>query len=149
MLIIFPLSLLSLIQSLDSNNQSFNWTQSFNSTAELNDSSIRFVATTELPNTVESFCNTPHPTSNQFDALQDQDKLQAYRDYLKVCSTKSQTYSHHEAQMSFLINLYAILEDTRKGLPCAFSVRHHQIISSFVETPRNLTYRFRIVQRLL
>lgn len=55
-----------------------------NSTAEMNDSSLRFMGTTEQPNTVETFCNTPHPTANQFDALQEQDKLQAYRDYLKV-----------------------------------------------------------------
>lgn len=72
-------------QSLDSENQSsLNWTQSFNSTAELNDSSVRFVSTAELPNTIETFCNTPHPTAKQFDALQENDKLQGFRDYLKV-----------------------------------------------------------------
>lgn len=67
---------------MESNNQSISWTQ--NSTAELNDSSVRFVGTSELPNTVESFCNTPHPTLNQFDALEEKDKLLAFRDYLKV-----------------------------------------------------------------
>lgn len=74
-------------KSLDSENQSsINWTQSFNSTAEVNNSSVCFVDSTELPNTVETFCNTPHPTAKQFDALQENDKLQGFRDYLKVCT---------------------------------------------------------------
>lgn len=85
--IIYLMTVFLIIQqSLDSENQSsLNWTQSFNSTAELNDSSVRFVSTAELPNTIETFCNTPHPTAKQFDALQEDDKLQGFRDYLKVC----------------------------------------------------------------
>lgn len=51
----------------------------------MNDSSLRFVGLAELPNTVESFCNTPHPTAKQFDGLQESNKLQGFRDYLKVC----------------------------------------------------------------
>ncbi|XP_055299065.1 ran GTPase-activating protein isoform X2 [Sitodiplosis mosellana] len=70
-----------LNNTVESANQSINWT--LNSTAELNDSSVLFTGTSEQPNTVETFCNTPHPTSNQFDALIETDKLQAFRDYLK------------------------------------------------------------------
>lgn len=65
-----------------STDQSLNWT--LNSTAELNDSSVHFVTTSELPNTVEAFCNTPHPTSKQYDALEEQDKPEAFRKYLEV-----------------------------------------------------------------
>lgn len=70
-------------QNEESGNQSLNWT--LDSTAELNDSDVRFVGTTSQPNTVETFCNTPHPTSSQFDELEETDKLAAFRDYLKVC----------------------------------------------------------------
>lgn len=59
----------------------------------MNDSSVRFVSTAEQPNTVETFCNTPHPTAKQFDALQENDKLQGFRDYLKVFAKKKIHFS--------------------------------------------------------
>lgn len=74
----------SYLQSLDSENQSVNWTQSLNSTADFNNSSIHLMTSNE-PNSVESFCNTLHPTAKQFDALQENNKIQAFRDFLKVC----------------------------------------------------------------
>lgn len=81
-----------ICQTVDSANLSTNFT--LNSTAEFNDSSIRFIGSSELPNTVEVFCNTPHPTSNQFDALEEQDKLQAFRNYLKVSTFLKRRIAH-------------------------------------------------------
>lgn len=40
----------------------------------------------ERPNTVDTFCNTPHPTEKQFNALEENDKIAAFRNYLKVKS---------------------------------------------------------------
>ncbi|XP_031623299.1 ran GTPase-activating protein isoform X2 [Contarinia nasturtii] len=74
------------VNTMDSINQSINWT--LNSTVELNDSSVVFTGTSEQPNTVLTFCNTPHPTSNQFDALVETDKLQAFRDFLQLVPEK-------------------------------------------------------------
>lgn len=143
-------------QTAESTNTSINWT--LNSTAELNDSSVLWTGTSEQPNTVETFCNTPHPTSNQFDALNETDKLQAFRDYLKVCSTNR--------NLLFLIKLHfpmncnvnsshfakcisnVIAENTREGLPCPFSVCHRQTVGHNIEKSRGFACRYRIVQRL-
>lgn len=51
----------------------------------LNNSNVLFVGETELlPNTVETFCNTTHPSVSQFNALEENDKIYAFRNYLKV-----------------------------------------------------------------
>lgn len=67
---------------MDNTNKSLNWSQS---TFEMTGNSIQSDETANQSNTVETFCNTPHPTAKQFDALPDTDKLLAFRDYLKVC----------------------------------------------------------------
>lgn len=109
---------------MGSENQSVNWTQSLNSTIELNDSSLLFGSGNELPNTVETFCNTRHPTSKQFDALQDPDKLQAFRDYLKV-SIELKVYIYDLMFIIMFQQTIYFLENTRKRLFGASCFRYH------------------------
>lgn len=63
------------------NNSSLSWSQL---STDPNNSSVHFVGEINRPNTVETFCNTPNPTEAQFDALEETDKLQSFRSYLKV-----------------------------------------------------------------
>lgn len=138
-----------ICQTVDSANLSTNFT--LNSTAEFNDSSIRFIGSSELPNTVEVFCNTPHPTSNQFDALEEQDKLQAFRNYLKVSSIPNRRNAHLSIpSFKWILNVFVhfITENTRKRLPCTFSFRYHQVVGDFIGKSECITYRYRTVQRL-
>lgn len=50
----------------------------------LNDSSICITGEETLPNTIETFCTVPNPSLSLFDALEENDKITAFRDYLKV-----------------------------------------------------------------
>lgn len=61
----------------------------------LNDSSICITGEETLPNTIETFCTVPSPSLSLFEALEVNDKITAFRDYLKVirnfCLQKKKT----------------------------------------------------------
>lgn len=62
---------------------SLNWSLNTTAAGGIN-SSISFLNASELSNTVESFVMTPQPTLDQLIALEEKDKLQAFREYLSV-----------------------------------------------------------------
>lgn len=54
-----------------------------------------FVSEEPRPNTVETFCNTPNPSVAMFNALEENDKVHAFKTFLKVNSEifpKSKTF---------------------------------------------------------
>lgn len=63
------------------NEKSLNTTidQFLNSSSK----SISFAGEQSRPNTVETFCNTPNPSLQMFNALEETDKIEAFRNYLK------------------------------------------------------------------
>lgn len=72
---------------LQLNGTKWRWPEwKYDVITELNDCCVHFVGNAEESNTVDAFFKAAHPTSEQFQALEDSDKLQAFRDYLKVCS---------------------------------------------------------------
>lgn len=50
----------------------------------LNDSSVCITGEETLPNTIETFCTVPNPSLTLFEALEENDKITAFRNYLKV-----------------------------------------------------------------
>ncbi|XP_055855857.1 ran GTPase-activating protein [Episyrphus balteatus] len=49
----------------------------------LSNTSVTYEGETPRPNTVETFCNTPNPSLKMFESIEDTNKLEAFRDYLK------------------------------------------------------------------
>lgn len=66
----------SLNSSLETSVNSF--------TNNLN-SSVYYDGEISRPNTVETFCNTPNPNEAMFNALEENDKVYAFQNFLKVC----------------------------------------------------------------